>query len=210
MDMDCSSGGCGSDCHAPPCPCPTGGNPEIDSADKVLSCYVNSQHALNVEKNYYENVDSLSAVLSDAAQALDDENEAYDPRAPHVVPPKAIKQAEKNLLACEDKIAACADFAALSVIVKDAIGELDGLDPTLLYATTLRIAMYLQKMPVNVQLPPPAFEGLNAIVPVEDGVTEVSKEVLPSGLQQFPSEEITQFLTTCGNQLCWLREAGKF
>lgn len=206
--MDCSSSGCGSDCHAPPCPCPPGGNPAIDSVDKVFNCYIHSQHALNVEKNYYENVESLACALTDAAQALDDENEAYDPRAPHVVPPKSIQQAERNLLAHEATIAASADFPALHTIITGLIGSLPGIDATLLYATTLRIAMYLQKMPLNVQLPPPAFAGLKAILPLAEGVTEIPKEALPPGLHPFPAEEITHFFTTCGNQLCWLQKGG--
>ena len=75
--MDCNSG-CSSCSTSIPCPCPTQGNPSIDSLEKVLSCYWQNHQQLDVERVWYSSLDSVKHAVHEAALALADENVDLD------------------------------------------------------------------------------------------------------------------------------------
>jgi hypothetical protein len=204
--MQCSSSSCSSGCggHTVVCPCPESGNPEIDSLEKVVNCFWQNHQGLAVERDYYESLGSLASAIDEAAQALGDENLGYD--QPDALSEVVLAEARQKLLASEEVLAACTDFEAIFDQVQQAVDNLDGLTPALVYLTALRIGLQAGLHPQKIYLSSGARDGGGTLVELGPDQLAISRDQLPRIFQHpdLTTEDIQSCLTICRHQLQWL------
>jgi hypothetical protein len=207
--MQCSTSSCSSGCggHVVPCPCPEGGNPEIDSLEKIVNCFWQKHQDLAVERDYYEGLESLADAIDEAAQALGDENLDYD--QPDVIPAPVLDEARQRLLASVQELSECDSFESLFDRVQQALDGLDGLTPALRYLTALRIGLQAGLHPEKIYLAAGARDGGSALIALDDAQATLSRDQLPRIFQHpdLTTEDVQSCLAICRNQLRWLNVA---
>ncbi len=203
--MQCSTGSCSSGCggHVINCPCPEDGNPEIDSLEKIVNCFWQNHQDLAVERDYYESLESLTAAIDEAAQALGDENLGYD--QPDRIAEAVLQEARQKLLEAEDELASCGDFDALHQSILQLVGQLRNVTPALVYLTALRIGLQSGLHPTKIYLDAGARKGCEALVALDAGQRLLSRDQLPRIFQHpdLTTEDVQSCLTICKYQLHW-------
>ncbi len=205
--MDCKSGCCST---GRICPCPEQGNPEIDSLEKLINCYWQSQQHYEVEKAWYGELSSLDQAVREAALALADENAGLD-HVPDRIALTELATAKQRLLDALAPLRDADDFDALYALVRPLLADLDGIDAELAYATAVRIGMQAGLEPQRIYLHDAQVRGSAAcLVELEDGLASLEKRQLPGLLQHpdLPAAVIQGCLALCGNQVRWLRQNG--
>lgn len=204
--MQCSSSSCSSGCgsHVVACPCPENGNPEIDSLEKIVSCFWQNHQELAVERDYYETLETLTAAIDEAAQALGDENLGYD--RPDTLADDVLQLARKRLLQVEENLSVCDDFDSLHQAVAGAVGDLDGITSSMVYLTAFRIGLQAGLHPDKIYLQAGARPGSSALVELETDQLLLTRDQLPRIFQhpELTTEDVQACLTICKNQLHWL------
>lgn len=203
--MQCSSS-CSSGCggHVVACPCPEGGNPDLDSLEKVVNCFWQNHQELAAERAYFEGLGSLSLAIDEAAEALGDENLGYD--RPDAIPAVVLNEARARLARAESDLACAAGFEPLHERVREALDGLEGISPGLVYLTALRIGLQAGLHPERIYLDDGAREGSAALVDLGADQSCLSRERLPRIFQhpELSTADVQSCLTICRHQLRWL------
>lgn len=197
MHAHCASGCCGG--HAAwPCPCPTGGTERLPTAASLLDCFLQTQGALAAETDYYSGLDSATAALSEALQALTDSDGLRPEHTP--LPEADLKHLEQTLQLDDATLATCDDFKQLLQLLQNEAGSLSAMAA---YDTALRVGMQAGIAPVEVFIHSGNIATLKAfgVDPPPSGWLDPS--LLPSALRLLGAAEIERCLTICGNQ--WQR-----
>jgi len=207
--MDCSSG-CSTGCSTTlPCPCPTQGNPSIDSLEKLINCYWHNHQQLSVEETWYGNLDSLEQAVQDAALALADENVDLD-HVPDRIPLTELATAKQRLLDAMGSIAKSSDFESLYGEVRKCLAGLQNISPSLVFMTALRIGMQAGLSPQKIYLHDEVRDGAALLVELDEQSISIERSQLPRIFQHpdLPAAVVQGCLAMCRNQLLWLKQLG--
>ncbi len=207
--MHCNSG-CGSGCATtPPCPCPSQGNPSIDSLEKLVNCYWQNHQQLAVEQSWYGALESRAEAVHEAALALADENVDLD-HVPDRIPLAVLARAKERLLAAVPVIEHAGDFEELLALVGDALQGLEGIHAELIFTTALRIAMQAGYEPQRIYLHDGVRAGAAELVELARDEEALERSALPHIFQHpdLPAAVVQGCLAVCRHQLQWLRRCG--
>jgi len=208
--MHCNSG-CGSGCAtAPPCPCPTHGNPAIDSLEKLVNCYWENHQQLAVEQSWYGSLESRADAVHEAALALADENVDLD-HVPDRIPLGVLARAKERLLAAVPALEQVADFDTLLARVSEALHGLEGIHDALIFSTALRIGMQAGFEPQRIYLHDEVRDGAAQLVELAGADAALERAALPRIFHHpdLPAAVIQGCLAVCRHQLQWLRRCGQ-